>query len=204
MSAGRGAATRALHLMADVQAFGLVSAASVADRYRETVDRYLAQDPVTARAPTGPSGDPSLADVAGRMAEACTRSLDLVSTVLSRGEEPADGIPRVEVVVVPAVRAGSTAVGSVWVHNPTATPVAVQLHVTALVSACGGSLPEGAVVREPEELPPVEAGGSSEVRIRVSVPPRTEAGHFHGLVLSPLTPAVAIPIHLEVLPADGT
>lgn len=203
MTAGKEAAARALHLMADVQAFGLVSAASVADRYRETVDRYLAQDPLTVPPGTATAGDPSLADVADRMAQACVRSLDLMSTVLSRGEEPSHGIAKVEVVVVPAVRAGSAAEGSVWVHNPTPTPVAVQLRVTGLVSAGGGCLPEDAVLLEPERLPRVEAGGSSEVRIRVRVPPGTEAGHFHGLVLSALTPTEAIPIRLEVLPADS-
>ncbi len=199
MSTAKEAASRALHLMADVQAFGLVSAASVADRYLESVDRYLAHDPLTAPTPTGSSADPAPAEVAGRMAEACTRTLDLISTVLARGAEPTPGIPRVEVVVVPAAQAGSTTEGSVWVHNPTATSVAVQLRVTGLVSAGGGSLPADAVLLQPERLQQVEAGGSSEVRIRVSVPPGTEAGHFHGLVMSPLTPAEAVPIRLEVL-----
>lgn len=203
MSAGKEAASRALHLMADVQAFGLLSAASVADRYRETVDRYLAQDPLTAPTQAGTSGDPSLADVAGRMAEACARSLDLMSTVLNRGEEPGHGIPRVEAVVLPPARAGSTAEASVWVHNPTAAPVAVELRVSGLVSAGGRSLPDDAVVLEPERMQHVDAGGSSEVRIRVHVPPETETGHFHGLIMSPLTPAEAILLRLEVRAGDG-
>jgi hypothetical protein len=203
VNAGREAASRALHLMADVQAFGLVSAASVADRYLETVDRYLAQDPPTAPTPTGLSADPSLAEVAGRMAEACARSLDLVSTVLSRGEGPGNGIARVEVVTLPPTPPGSTTEGSVWVHNPTATPADVELRATGLVSAAAGSVPDDAVVLAPEPAQRVEPGGTSEVRIRVSVPRGTEAGHFHGLVMSTLTPAEAIPFRLEVLAADG-
>lgn len=197
------AAVRALRLIEEVQAFGLGCAAAVADRYVQVVDRYLDQrgDPAGAR--TGEAGDATLLEVGERMAQAWSRSAEVVATALAQAAaSPGEGSPE-PVLHLPPVRPGESSTGRLWVHNPTPDLVTVTIRASIPVNVDGGSLPPVSLVLEPDGSLPVEAGGAAEVRVRVLVPRETSPGHFHALLTSTATPSQALGLHVEVLAEEG-
>ncbi|MFK5647822.1 hypothetical protein ACI3ET_15040 [Ornithinimicrobium sp. LYQ121] len=201
MSVGSEAAARALHLISEVQAFGLASAAAVAERYIQTVDGYLGQRPRpgTDASDDDPAGSP-LSRNAERMVRAGSASFDLLGALLVTGEAPpATGG---EALDLPPTSPGGRSQASAWVHNPTTVPVWATVRVSSLGSSGGYLLPPGAVEVEPAGAAYVDAGGSAEITVRILVPQGTPPEHFHALVTSTSTPRQALPLHLEVLAGE--
>lgn len=199
------AVEQAVRLVEEVQTFGLACAASVADRYVDLVERYLGQRWGPANdAPDGPAdgaGEDRLLEAADRMAQAWTRSAETMATVL-REAVVQKGRPESEALDLPAVSPGTSTSSSVWVHNPTPSPVRVTVRTSAFLAPDGTTLPADAVVLEPRGPVPVEPGAAGEVRCRVDVPRGTPPGHFHAVLTSTATPQQAVSLHLQVLP-DG-
>ena len=187
------------HLVGDVQRFGLLSAVTVVDRYLEVVDRAMAQGRPTISPVLSDERDVGrLAESAARMSEAWLRLLDATAALI-----PAAAPPGRDILVLPAARAGGTSEASLWVHNPTDSPVAdVGLHVTSLVAANGLGLPARAVSFTPSGLTLVEPGTSREVRVRVEVPPDQSAGQYHALLLSSAAPYEPVALSLVVEDTD--
>lgn len=103
-----------------------------------------------------------------------------------------------DVVELPTVSPGARTTASVWVHNPTAAPVAVTLRASGMVHAAGDVIPADAVVVVPSAPATVQAGGSVAMRLAVRVPSSAPPGHYHAVLTSTATPAQALPVHLEV------
>ena len=183
------------YLIGDVQRFGLLSAAAVVDRYTQIIDRATrdASFPA-ASAPAEEFGTGWMADSAARVAEARVRLIESTSALITTSTCTA----QLERVVLPATRTGSRSEVSLWVHNPTASPAAVDLHAGILTSSIGVSIPADAVSFLPERLDVVGVGQAREVRLRVDVPAGQPAGTYHGLVLISAAPGEPIGIGLEV------
>jgi hypothetical protein len=189
-----GAAHGARHLVGDVRRFGLLSAATVVDRYIDVVDRALGSGLAMASRPqlTGDVG--TLTASAARMAEAYVELLD--STARMAAWRPGPGAER---VVLPSAGPGTATLVSLWVHNPTAAAVTdLGLAATTLVSAGGASIPTAAVSFSPPRVDRVEAGASREVSVRVDVPPAQAPGQYHGLVLTTAAPDEPVGLSLQV------
>lgn len=186
---------RVRHLVGDVQRFGLLSAATVVDRYIEIVDRAMAEEPLASpRLPSEARDVGRLADSAARMTEACLRVLDATATLI-----PAVAPPGRDIVVLPSTRPGGSSAASLWVHNPTDSPVAAAgLQATSLVSANGLGLPADTVSFTPTRLARVEPGTSREVRVTVQVPLGQSAGQYHGLLLSSAAPDDPVGLRVAV------
>jgi hypothetical protein len=183
------------YLIGDVQRFGLLSAAAVVDRYTQIIDRATrdASFPPTS-APAEEVGMGWMADSAARVAEAWVRLIESTSALIT--SRP--GTAQLERVLLPATFTGSRSEISLWVHNRTASPAAVDLHATSLTSSIGVSIPADAVSFLPERLDVVEVGQAREVRLRVDVPADQPAGSYHGLVLISAAPGGPIAVGLEV------
>ncbi|GGK75141.1 hypothetical protein [Ornithinimicrobium pekingense] len=169
-----GTAAVAGEIVDRVQVLGLASASAVAERCIATVDRYLADR-------DGP------------------RTLDLPAV-----GGPAPGPQPAEALELPAVPAGSSTGGSLWIHNPTTAPVRARVRVSSLTSAEGHLLPAPTVGVPSSAGIEVAAGGSVEVRVQVRVPAGTPPGHFHGVVTSTATPRQCLPLllHVRTSPAE--
>ena len=192
---GRSEGARgARHIIGEVQRFGLLSAASVVDRYVEIVNRESLGDPLQqAREALSGTSDGSVAGVA-RMLEAGLQALDASARVIS--DAVAAGT---EALVLPATEPGRASEASVWIHNRTSSLVAsVQLHATILVSAEESSIPGDAVRFRPDEAVLVEPGTCREVMVRVSVPEGQPLGLYHGLLVGSGAPDGAITLRLAV------
>ena len=182
------------HIIGEVQRFGLLSAASVVDRYVEIIKRESLGDPLRhAREALGGTSEGSLGGAA-RMLEAGLQALDtsarLISDAVAAGIEP---------LVLPPTEPGLTSEASVWIHNRTSSLVSsVQLHATVLVSAEESSIPGDAVRCRPEEAVLVEPGTCREVMVRVSVPEGQPLGLYHGLLVGSGAPDGAITLRLAV------
>jgi hypothetical protein len=200
VSAAGEPAARARRLIGDVQTFGLVSAAAVAERYVETVDRYLSRHQESADGPAQTGEDP-LARAAEQMAQAWLRSVDLLSSALDhRLAGGTSSYP--DPLVLPPARPGTTSSASLWVHNPTGVAAQVVVRLGTLTAVDGTSWSPDAVVVEPSGGVGVEAGGSAEVRVVVRVPQDATSGHVHGVALCADAPERPLPVRLEVLPVE--
>ncbi|GAA1183293.1 hypothetical protein GCM10009584_26700 [Ornithinimicrobium humiphilum] len=167
-------ARSALGMAGQVQALGLATAAAVADRWLGALDP--APGPTTHAGPADRWGD----------------LLGAVATT-----------PTADRLVLPAAAPGNITGAELWVHNPTARPVEVEVHVGPLTSSTGGTLPTGAARAMPVGVAPraplvVAPGGAARVRLEVAVPEGTPAGHLHGVVTCSATPRQALPVVLEV------
>jgi hypothetical protein len=189
----------AQRLVADVQQFGLFSAAAVVDRYTALVDHATRQEPVIPGQDPGDLGAAALVDGAGRLVDTGLAVLDDLISVLARAVRP--GPPAVpDELVLPAAAPGTCSEVSVWVHNPTASPVRqVRLRATSLVSTTG-VIPADAVAFSPELLSVVEPGAAGELRLRVTVPEDQPTGAYQALVLSSVDGARGIALTLTVRP----
>jgi hypothetical protein len=195
MTSADGGIHRVRHLVDDVQRFGLLSAVTVVDRYIAVVDRAMAEVPLASpRLPSEGRDIGWLADSAARMAETWLRVLDATAGLI-----PAAAAPRHDIVVLPTGRPGCTSEASLWVHNPTDSPVAaVDLHATTLVSGNGLGLPADSVSFTPKRVALVEPGASREIRVMVHVPLSQSAGQYHGLLVSSAAPDEPVTLRVEV------
>jgi hypothetical protein len=191
----------ARHIIGEVQRFGLLSAASVVDRYVEIINRESLGDPLRhARGALGGISEGSVG-AAARMLEAGLQALDasarLISDAVAAGSHP---------LVLPPTEPGLASEASVWIHNCTSSLVAsVQLHATILVSTEESSIPRDAVRFRPDEAVRVEPGTCQEVTVRVSVPEGQPLGLYHGLLVGSGAPDGAITLRLAVEgPAGGS
>ena len=190
---------RARVLAADVQRFGLLSAASVVARYTEVVNRAIAgDDPLQVGAPTDGEPDPAwLLEGAARLAVASLRLLDAGTALLDRTR--AASVPTAEEVVeLPPTAPGRSSTRTLWAHNPTGSVAMLSVHTTPLVSGEGHLLPADACA--PGHLVRIEPGGSCEVELRITVPAHQPAGRYHGLVVGSVAPQ---PIRFAVQVTDG-
>lgn len=193
-----GAADQARRLAAQVQRFGLASAAAVADRYVGIVDSAIGGtvDALTAAA-TGADPEAILQSGAAT-ADSYLRVLDHAANLAS-GQALASSAPSPDCVTVTATPPGGVGEATVWVHNSTSQAVThLMLGVTDLVCASGARLGSTALRLFPPVVDEVEAGGRAEVRLSVRVPTHQEAGRYHGLVLVSGAPDDPLPLALEV------
>lgn len=187
-------AREARHIIGEVQRFGLLSAASVVDRYVEIINRERVGDPrrPAREAPTGNTG--ASVGGAGRILEAGLHALDGAARLISEAVAPSP-----ETLVLPQTEPGLDAEASVWIHNRTSSLVAsVELRATILVSGEESSIPSHAVTFLPESAVLVEPGTSREVTVRVSVPQGQPVGLYHGLLVGSGAPDGAISLSLAV------
>jgi hypothetical protein len=189
----------ARHIIGEVQRFGLLSAASVVDRYVEIVNRESLGDPLRhVREALGGTSEGSVGGAA-RMLEAGLQALDASARLIS--DAVAAGT---EALVLPPTEPGRASEASVWIHNRTSSLVAsVQLHATILVSAEESSIPGDAVRFQPDEAVEVEPGTCREVAVRVSVPDGQPLGLYHGLLVGSGAPDGAITLRLAVQGPGG-
>lgn len=198
MSGGRDATEQVRHLVGDVQRFGLLSAATIVERYIETVDRALAGQSLTPGPPDRPD-EGWLVDGASRVARAGTRVLDTIANLVANGAGQSADTTRPERLLLPATVPGSSSEVSLWIHNPTPAPVTgIHLHVTALASPTGSSIPSDALSWSPRTVELLAASSRQEVRLRVDVPEAQPVGLYHGLVLSAAAPSEPLALRLEV------
>lgn len=190
-------AIRARHLVDDVRRFGLLSAATVVDRYTQMVERAVAHDPWMSAPSDATEPDPlGVAEATARLGQAYLAFVDSVAEILGSGRR--DGHMPVERVVLPAAPPGGTSRGSLWVHNPTQAAADIEMEVTPLMSTHGVSLPHAAIDLSPGNVLLLPSGGSRELRIRVDVPPDQDAGHYHGLAFVSAAPDEPLVLALEV------
>lgn len=185
-------------LAADVQRFGLLSAATVVSRYAAIVDRAVG----AGASPTGPPrrgapGPDWLVEAGQGMAEAALRLVDQ-ATALTVQAMTAGAPVAPEPLELPATTSGGSSQVSVWLHNPTPSAVVAQVHVTCLVSGDGDVLPAEAVTSEPCEPVQLAATSSGEVVLRVDVPTRQPPGRYHGVVVASAAPE-PVPLALQVI-----
>ena len=194
MTGRPGDALGARHIVGEVQRFGLLSAASVVERYVEIIGRERAGDPFRSAREVLSTTTAWSGDGLARMVEAGLQALDgaarLASNATSRGTET---------LVLPRTEPGLDSEASLWIHNRTSALVAsVELHATLLVSPEESSISGTAVTFVPGEAVLVEPGASQEVVVRVSVPEGQPVGLYHGLVVGSGAPDGAISLLLEV------
>ena len=193
-------AARRMHLIDHVQRFGVLSAASVVDRYTDMVDRSISDDRLGS-APSPSDGlDPAwLVGRAARLAEAYLKFLDTTAVLVASRAERGDAAPEVERLLLPAARPASSSETSLWVHNPTSAPSAgIDVEVTGLTSSNGVTIAAEAVSVSPQRIERLDPSTSRELRLRVDVPAHQPAGCYHGLVLISEAPGEPIALQLEV------
>lgn len=194
MSVGADGAPGARHIIDEVQRFGLLSAASVVDRYVEIINRERVGDPERhAREALSGATEGSVGGAA-RVLEAGLQALDGAARLV------ADAVaPGTETLVLPQTEPGSDSEASVWIHNCTSSLVAsVELRATVLVSAEEFTIPGDAVTFRPEDAVLVEPGTCREVTVCVSVPEGQHHGLYRGLVVGSGAPDGAITLRLAV------
>ncbi|MGB9375203.1 MAG: hypothetical protein WCA82_13725 [Jiangellales bacterium] len=203
MSSPRGAADGVRHLARDVQRFGLLSAASVVERYVDLVDRTMSGAPQAGAPATGVSDRPSgpsmdrdtsvLVESATGVAEAYLGLLDAAAR-LAEPFTPTTGL------VLDPVQPGGGSQASLWVHNPGDEPTeGLTVTMSALVSADGASLDGTAATCTPSRLDSIAGRGSARLDVRVDVPHDQRPGEYHGLVLVSLAAGEPISIRLQVV-----
>lgn len=203
MTARRQGRQGAEHLVGDVQRFGLLSAATIVDRYIAIVDRATTGDGFRRTTEPAPGGDPDwLADTAATMARAYVTLVDTAATLVEDRSRP--DAPGVERLLLPATTAGSCSETVLWIHNPTAEPAEVELHTTGLVSSSGALIPVDALALLPQPLGLVAPGSSQQVQLLIAVPSDQPAGQYHGLVLSSAASTHPVVVHLDVLAREVT
>lgn len=155
-------------LVAQVRRFGLMSAASVVDRYATLVEQALGTDPTRLGLP---DEHPS------PLEEALTALGDLLAS--ARGPS-GDAVERVE---LPATPVGSSSSVTLWLHNPSPEPGSgLSVRCTGLVRADGRPGPAPSVEVAPAGVT-VPAGGSAGFLLEARVPDGLEPGLYLGLAV---------------------
>jgi hypothetical protein len=194
-----GAADQARRLAAQVQRFGLASAAAVVDRYVGIVDSAIGGTVVDALTGAGPGADREAVLQSGAaVAESYLRVLDHAAN-LAAGQGLASSPPVPDCVTVAATPPGGVGEATLWVHNPGAEAVThLLLGATDLVCASGARLGSTALRTSPRVVDEVAAGGRVEVRLSVRVPADQKAGLYHGLLVVSGAPDEPLPVAVEV------
>jgi hypothetical protein len=196
------AADEVRHLARDVQRFGLLSAASVVERYVDLVGATVGvTSAATAERPTDRPSDPSvdtdptaLVDSATRIADAYLGLLDATTRLV----EPSTSAR--PCLLLEAVAPGGTTRATLWVHNDGPEPAdALTVTMGALVAANGASLGPASVACTPSRLGGLRPHGSAQLDVTVHVPPDQPAGTYHGFVLVSLAPGDPVAVEVEVL-----
>ncbi len=200
-----GAADQARRLAAQVQRFGLASAAAVVDRYVGIVDSAIGGTVVDALTGAGPGADREAVLQSGAaVAESYLRVLDHAANLaagqgLAFGQGLASSPPVPDCVTVAATPPGGVGEATLWVHNSGAEAVThLLLGATDLVCASGARLGSTALRTSPRVVDEVAAGGRVEVRLSVRVPADQKAGLYHGLLLVSGAPDEPLPVAVEV------
>ncbi|HEX7100672.1 MAG TPA: hypothetical protein VF377_15695 [Acidimicrobiia bacterium] len=171
--------TPADDLARDVQMYGALSAASVVARYAAKVDTAMASV-------TDDAWDPT---VIASMAVFARETIGPLFEPRSRPER----------VVLPAVIAGETSAGSLWLHDPGPLPGGrLELSVSPLVSGRGDVIPSSALSVSPRVVESMAAGGRQEVRLAAAVPFGQAAGWYHGWVFLITAPDEPVAVALRV------
>jgi hypothetical protein len=188
-----------LHLVGDVQRFGLISAARIVDRYIGVIDRAMDGDGLLAPVTPDARDLHVFAEGAGLMAQAYLAFSEATATLLDNRGREYGGRQGIERLVLPRSRPGSPSEAVLWMHNPTSTPTALRLHVTSLEASTGATIPAGLISLVVPGPDTVEAGTSRDVQVRVDVPAHQAAGSYHGLVLSSEPRCEPLAIQLDVV-----
>jgi hypothetical protein len=194
-------------LVSDVRTFGLLSATSVVDRYVDLVERTLGPGSAAAGHADRPGSPPDAPDLrllarsTARMAEAYVGLLGAVAGVVGEAG-PADGsAPRGVGAAFPATVPGGRAETTLWLHNPTSTPVPeVTLAATPLVAGVGAAVP---LRLDPPRLEVLPARASVPVRLTTVVPAGQPPGTYHAVVVASADPDGPVTVTLRVVPAEG-
>lgn len=176
----------ARQLIGDVQRFGLISAATVVDRYARLADEDQA----------GPVAD--LDGTVARLAQVYVSFLRTAADmVASLPPAPPGGGER---ILFPSGHPGATVEAELWLHNPTPLAIA-EVHMTAsdLVGSQGAFLPGSAISLSPSVISRLDAGASQRLSIRVEVPDGQPAGYYHGLVVASEVPEEPVAVRLQVV-----
>ncbi len=188
-------------LVADVQLFGLFSAAAVVERYAGMVDRATSNDRLDVL-PSMPDEPPPPLELgrAARLTDAYLRFLATTTELVESRTERKPGAPVIERALFPAVRPAGSSATSVWVHNlTTQSSGGLHVEVTDLASLGGVVIPAATVSVSPAKIDRIGPSTSREVRLRVDVGEGQPSGHYHGLVLISTAPDEPVALQLEVL-----
>jgi hypothetical protein len=191
---------RARYLIGDVQRFGLLSAATVVDRYTGMVERAIPHDgPGPAPAALERNDPGRLVETVARLTQAYLSFLGTVSPLEAFRPQHAGGTATLERITLPVGFRGDGSATAMWVHNPTpASAARIEIVVTDLISSTGAILPAAAISVSPPVIPLLEPNASRELRLRVNVPDEQPAGHYHGLVLISDAPEAPVVVDLRI------
>jgi hypothetical protein len=185
-------------LIGEVRRFGLLSAATVVDRYNSMVELAVSADTVGVEPLSPESLDPqALIDGAVRMTAAYLRFIETTAGLVARRRGGSTGPS--ESVVLPAAPPGGSTMISLWAHNPTAVPaLGLEIEVTRVMSPDGGVIPAHGVSVTPRILGRLDPMTSHEIRMRVGIPADQTPGWYLGLVRIGGDPGSPITVQLEV------
>ncbi len=183
-------------LVGEVQRFGLLSAATVVDRYTAIVEAAMGTG---AAAPqTTPDDAAQLIDATARMAHGYLRLLSGVAELAGPLGPQSQQIDR---VALPPVPAGRRTAASLWLHNPSDSPAnGLTLTVGDFVGAGGSTLPARSGSVAPS-MADVAAGGLAELRLSLAVPAGQPLGTYHAIALIGPSPHDPVVLSLSILPA---
>ena len=182
-------------LVADVQRFGLSSAAAVVDRYTSLVTTTLGNP--AQRDSATPSGGPlaatetaSIVEATALLAEGYLRLLDGVSALAGSpgaqvGTSTAGGgqpdAATIAQVALPPAHAGESSTVPIWMHNPTPKPIlGYGITLGGFLAADGCTIPAQSVSVTPGSVA-APAGGSAEFSIVVDLPIAQPPGRYAAL-----------------------
>jgi hypothetical protein len=163
-----------------VSRFGLMSAATIVDRYVIAARRALDGTARPGMPSSAAAGSPSrLAELAGSAAAPILDTyLDLVDWFSSIDPETASAVE------LPPASTGSSSLGTVWVHNDTTTSVGpLRVVVSDFIEAGGGHIDATVVVLTPRQLDSLAAHSAAQVDVEVRVARDQPSGTYHGLLL---------------------
>ena len=203
---------QALSSLTEVQRRGMDAAAQVIEGFLTALDGH---QPPPAGPADGPGGGPEPGFAQLRTSVA--RALDLYTDLVRRSFEGyadlveqrlrargvrlhgADPGPGELTVQAPA---GTTAAGTVWLHNTTDEPAAAVLRLTVLTAHDGPTVPGTAGRFDPAEAR-IAPGASVAARLAVGLE-GVAPGVYRGHVLAEGLPEAALPLRLVVTaPAPG-
>jgi hypothetical protein len=198
---------QALSSLTEVQRRGMDAAAQVIEGFLTALDGHQSPPGAPAAGPTDAGPEPGFAQLRTSVARALDLYTDLVrrsfegyadlveQTLRARGvrlhgTDPGPGELTME------APAGTTAAGTVWLHNTTDEPAAAVLRLTTLTAHDGPTVPGTAGRFDPAEA---RIAPGASVAARLTVPLEGVApGVYRGHVLAEGLPEAALPLRLVV------
>ncbi len=186
-------------LIDDVRRFGIDIAEEIATRFSRMVAPLAAG---TGGAAAGKGGRGDMTDEVAAATAATLRLLDglaaMAGEIATGGRNGDDPRRAVVVEVTPPAWSGSSVL---WIHNTTQETTPEVTFVSGdLVASNGGHLPASSVGFTPATATTMDRGSSRPVTVTVTVPPSTEPGIYHGLVVA--TGIDTEPLHLRIEVGD--